>query len=356
MRFETGFSLAAGLISMCGICLGAETGELGALSPALASTTEWTEFRDEVRAEGAALKVRTSAHNVQCANVPMDNAALVARCQQSQLELNAAISAYQQHLKAFRRSLAWYLATPVTSPSELTAENRRVIQQLQGLAAAENWPAEKRARFVAALLGLELTDEDRHLEVEHTYLSWHDLAKRPVDADLRMAADAAPGSTVLSASTGQQFSHSDCAIFALANASGRPYGVVAAAAADAVRRDPLRGDAERHDPNKTMSDAGLNGGEAIYLAEKFGQVSVVRPRDFVETLAGGNAVMVNVGHHEVVLTKSFQHGGKAWFEVMDSQQPTTQRVYVSAAELNAKVRENGIVYHAEPGMTVPLLR
>lgn len=356
MRFDTSISVTAGLMVVCGMCLAAETGDPGALSPALASIPAWTEFRDEVKAEGAALKVRASAHNARCTNVPLDNTPLVTQCQQSQQELNTAISTYQQHLKAYRRSLAWYLATPVISPENLTAKDRRIIQQLQSLAAADHWPAEKRARFSAALLALGLTREDDHLEVEHTYLSWHDLATRPTDADLETAADAAPGSAVFSASQGQQFHHQDCAIFALANASGRPYGVMASAAADAVSRDTSRSDAQRGDPNKTTADLGLNGAEVIYLAEKFGQVSVVRPRDFTQTLAAGDAIMVNVGEHEVVLTKSFQHDGKPWFEVMDSLQPTTQRVYVSAAELNAKITENGVVYHAEPGNTVPLLR
>lgn len=356
MRFETGFAAVAGLICVFGICVGAEPGDPGALSPALASIGEWTEFRDEVKAEGAALKLRASAHNSRCANVPLDDTALVAQCQQNQLELNAAIATYQEHLKAYRRSVAWYVATPVTPLSTLTDKDRRLIRDLQSLAADEHWPAEKRARFAAALLGMGLTDEDRHLELEHPYLSWHELATRPADVDLRKAADAAPGSALFSASAGQQFTHADCAVFALANASGRPYGVVAVAAADAVRRDPLRSDAEHKDPVNATSDTGLNGGEVIYLAEKFGQVSVVRPVDFARTLAGGDAVMVNVGGHEVVLTKSFQHAGKTWFEVMDSGQSTTRRVYVSAAELNAKLSENGIVYHAEPGTTVPLLR
>jgi hypothetical protein len=356
MRFETHFSVAAGLIVICGICQGGETGDPGALSPALASIPAWTEFRDEVKAEGAALKARASAHNARCANVPMDDTALVSQCQQSQQELTAAISAYQQHLKAYRHSLEWYLASPVISPADLTAQDRRLIQKLQDLAAADHWPAEKRARFAAALLALGLAREDDPLEVEHTYLSWHDLATRPADAGLKMAADAASGSSVFSASEGQQFHHQDCAIFALANASGRPYGVMASAATDAVSRDVSRSDAERQHPNTTAADGGLNGAEVLYLAEKFGQVSVVRPQNFAATLAGGEAVMVNVGRHEVVLTKSFQYGGKSWFEVMDSLQPTTQRVYVSAAELNAKITENGIVYHAEPGNTVPLLR
>jgi hypothetical protein len=60
--------------------------------------------------------------------------------------------------------------------------------------------------------------------------------------------------------------------------------------------------------------------------------------------------------HEVVLTKTFQHGGETWFEMMDSNQGPQRRLFLSSQELNTILNENGVAYRPEPGMTPMLLR
>ena len=60
--------------------------------------------------------------------------------------------------------------------------------------------------------------------------------------------------------------------------------------------------------------------------------------------------------HAVVLTRTFQHGGQTWFEIMDSNQGPIRRLYASRQELDIMLKENGIAYSPEPKRTVPLLR
>ena len=72
--------------------------------------------------------------------------------------------------------------------------------------------------------------------------------------------------------------------------------------------------------------------------------------------------MINVipasgnGGHEVVLTKTFQHGGETWFELMDSNQGPLRRLYLNAKELDVILQENDVAFHSEPGTTPMLLR
>lgn len=62
------------------------------------------------------------------------------------------------------------------------------------------------------------------------------------------------------------------------------------------------------------------------------------------------------GAHEVVLTKTFQHGGESWFAMMDSNQGPVRRLYLSAKELSTMLQENGVAFRPEPGTTPKLLR
>ena len=100
------------------------------------------------------------------------------------------------------------------------------------------------------------------------------------------------------------------------------------------------------------------------LAESFGQAEVVSSSAFAKTLNQGRPVMVNVvpqsgnvkGGHQVVLTKTFQHGGETWYEMVDSNQGPQQRLYLSAKELNTILQENGVAFRPEPGTVPKLLR
>lgn len=326
-----------------------------ALPQALASLPAWTEFRDAVRSESSSLRARILAHDAQCSDVPKDQTARANQCVQAKAELEAASAAYEAHLEAYRRTLAWYRGAPTLSQTELSPAAQQAFAALESLAAGEHWPAEKRARFAAALRSLLLADDGVVL-VKDDRLEWEQIRDRTVPEGLRRAADAAAAAPLFSASAGRQHGAQDCAVFALANASARPYGMIAAAAAEAIQFDPLRKAAARRDPQAVLGNSGLNGGELVYLTERFGEVSIARPQDFPKTLAAGSPIMVDVGEHEVVLTKAFDYDGKTWFEAVDSTADTTHRVYLTAPELNAKLSENGIVYHPEPGQTVPLLR
>lgn len=62
------------------------------------------------------------------------------------------------------------------------------------------------------------------------------------------------------------------------------------------------------------------------------------------------------GWHEVVLTHAFQHGRAPWFEMMDSNQGSQQRLYVSAHELNILLQEDSVAFRPVPGTTSTLLR
>ncbi len=86
--------------------------------------------------------------------------------------------------------------------------------------------------------------------------------------------------------------------------------------------------------------------------------------DFAHALTEGRPVMVNVVPangdvrlgHEVVLTKTFQHGGETWFEMMNSSQGPQRPLFLSSKELNTMLQENGVAYRPNPETTPNLLR
>jgi hypothetical protein len=159
-------------------------------------------------------------------------------------------------------------------------------------------------------------------------------------------------------------SFNDCAVFALANVTGQSYEQVVERADMFISQGDWRSSYERSDPETVFkSEGGLNGGEVIMLAESFGQAEVVPSSDFAQTLKEGRPVMANVvpsdgnvhSGHEVVLTKTFQHGGETWYEMMDSNQNPDRRQFLSAEELNIVLQEKGVAYRPEPGTTSKLL-
>jgi hypothetical protein len=100
------------------------------------------------------------------------------------------------------------------------------------------------------------------------------------------------------------------------------------------------------------------------LAEAFGRAEVVPSVGFAKTLKEGRAVMINVvpengdtrNGHQIVLSRTFRHGGETWFEAMDSNQGPQRRLYMSASELNTILQENGIAFQPEPGRMPRLFR
>jgi hypothetical protein len=220
------------------------------------------------------------------------------------------------------------------------------------------WSPDEQARLNAALNKLA-SDGDTNATVGQIWQAWQNVLARG-SGDLEREASDGDGPGFPGAGT--QTRYEDCAVFALANAAGLPYGVVGTRATELIRQGEWRDATERANPQKTIEEAGLIGGEVVMLAEAFGRVEVVPMTDFAKTLKEGRPVMVNVvpeggeGGHEVVLTKTFQHGGETWFAMMDSNQGPVRRLYLSAKELGRILQENGVAFHPETGTTPKLLR
>lgn len=283
---------------------------------------------------------------------------VVGSSQEKELNLkiatvNLSRANYISAVKAFNEAMAAERAAMKTRLRYIKMMNNHV----QGL---EYWDQKKKDRVNAALHQLE---SDGDLEATSTQVrdAWSHILARDSAKDL--AAEAAQGEGPGFPGAGTQ-SHEDCAVFALANAAGLPYGLVAARAADLIGKAGWRPPEERSAPERTIARRGLNGGEVIILAETFGQATVVPSKDFAAALGKGGRILVNVfpadgdleGGHEIVLTKTFQHDGETWFAVMDSNQAPDKMLYLSSKELHTILQENGVLFQPEPNRTVPLLR
>lgn len=236
-----------------------------------------------------------------------------------------------------------------------------IIEHIDALAGKLGWSAEKQARLDLALNKLD-SDGDPDVTGPEIRRTWQNVIAHGQDPDL--AREAAQGRGLGFPGAGTQTVHQDCAVFALANAAGLPYGVVATRATELIRLGDWRDPSERANPQATIEHRGLTGGEVIMLAESFGQAQVVSRSDFAKTLDEGRPVLINVvplganphSGHEVVLTRAFQHGGETWFEMMDSNQGPQRRLFLSSTELNTILQENGVAFRPEPGLTPKLLR
>jgi hypothetical protein len=232
-------------------------------------------------------------------------------------------------------------------------------------AATLGWSAEKLARFKDSLINF---GTDLHPNVPSATIDeiWHKLANRAQDTELARKASQGDGPNLF-AQAGNQTRYNDCTIFALANACGLPYGVVAARATTIVRDAGWRKAAERESPQQSIESRGLMGGEVLLLAETFGRGEIVRSSDFAKSLKEGQPVLACVklkvatadqdrSLHQVVLARTFQHDRQTWYEMIDSNQRGQQRLYVSAIELDSMLYGNGIAFRAEANTTPQLLR
>ena len=237
-----------------------------------------------------------------------------------------------------------------------------IIKQINTLALKLEWNADERGRLNRALNSLQA---DGAWTSEDARLAWSNVLARGQDEAL--AQEAAQGVGRGFPGAGKQKDYNDCAIYALSNATGRPYGYVAALANKFISEGEWRNAAERANPQKEVfkTGGGLNGGEVIMLAEALGQTDMVPSSAFAKTLKEGRTVIVcvvppngdfNFGH-AVVLSKTFQHNGGTWYEMIDSNQGGPwQRRYLSEHELQAVIKENGVAFRPEPGTTPKLLR
>lgn len=296
-----------------------------------------------------ALIEKGQALNQACANLAKDSSRHQI-CLTKQRQFNADVEALRSDMDKLTDDIDGALAIQI----------KRIINSMNALARQLGWSAEEQQRLDTALNSLG--SDGGPATSGQIMQAWRAVLARARNDDI--ARKAALGDGPGFAGAGEQTRHQDCAVFALANAAGLPYGVAAARAAELIRQGEWRNADERADPQKTIEKNGLTGGEVIMLAEAFGQAEVVRSADFAKVLKEGRPLLVNLvpangnvfGGHEVVLTKTFQHAGETWYEMMDSHQGPVRRLYLSATELSTMLQENGVAYRPEPGMTPMLLR
>lgn len=238
-------------------------------------------------------------------------------------------------------------------PPALDPASLRVINGMNALARQWGWSADKLARIDRNLRALDFGDSTATAgQIRDT---WRDIRARGQDADL--IREASRDGDLGFPGAGTQTSFNDCAIFALANATGRPYGYVAARATRLISQGSWRNPEEQAHPQAVIEKGGLNGGEVVMLAEIFGRAQVVSSTDFASVLREGIPVMARVAPgHEVVLTKTFQHEGQTWFAMMDSYQGPQRQLFLSTGELSTLLQENGVAYRATSRNTSRLLR
>jgi hypothetical protein len=233
-----------------------------------------------------------------------------------------------------------------------------IIKSINRAAKKSGWSLEEQKRLKIALDSLENVEDEnlsRHEMRKRAEKIWKTINDRIVTDDIKAKAKLAKGMGLPGA--GQQ-SFEDCAVFALANAAGLPYGIVAARAAKLISEAEWRSSAHRSNPQQAIKDEGLNGGEVLFLAEAFGQVEIIRSDDFSKAVKEGRPVMINIWPgHQVVLNKTFEHDGKIWFEMIDSNlQGPWQRRYLNLEEVKKIILEKGIAFKPEQNTEPKLLR
>jgi hypothetical protein len=308
--------------------------------------------RDALLAERKALYERTADHNKLCSAVEVGSAA-EASCTSAYVPLEKTI---MRHIAASEEFIA------VVDGYVEALE--KYINPMNALAKRLGWSVEEQRRLNNALNKLDF-DRDPSVTNEQVRSAWKDVLARGQGEEFVRAAAKGDGPGFPGPSAGVQTYNQDCAIYALANAASLPYGAVAARATKLMSEGEWRPADERADPQAAIERRGLMGGEVVMLAEAFGQVEVVSSASFVKTLKEGRPIMVNVvpkgadiraAGHEVVLTKTFKHGGETWYEMMDSNQSALRRLYLSSKELNTMRKENGVAFHPEAKTTPKLFR
>jgi hypothetical protein len=262
--------------------------------------------------------------------------------------------------EAKKRYMEEVNSKPMLYEEPETLEAARIIKSMNALAKQLGWSADEQARLDKALNGMGF-DGPPEVDVDHIKNIWSRMSARDEDTDLMKEASQGRGIGSLGEVNRPQTAN-DCAIFALATATGLSYDVVANRAKELISNGNWRFSFERENPQKVI-EAGLTGGEVAMLAEAFGRAEVVPSSAFAKTLKEGHPVLVNVVPesgknqfgHEVVLIKTFQHGGEDWFEMVDSNRPR-QRLFLSAKELFTLLQEKGVAFLQEPKSTSKPLR
>lgn len=249
--------------------------------------------------------------------------------------------------------------------SDILSGSAKYVQHIKksmvDLARKFKWTEMEITRLDTALNKIA-GDGDSTVTSSQVVSSWAAIHQRGEDPKLKIKANGGKGPGLPGA--GKQSTY-DCAVFALANASGRPYSEVAGIAIELIKKGEWRSEEDKKDPHKVFKNGGLMGSEVLMLAEALGQVEVIKSSAFEKTLSSGRTIMTNVvpdngnfnSGHEVVLTKTFKQNGETWFEMIDSnREGPWQRLYLNSKELQTILQENGVVYRPEKGTVPKLLR
>jgi hypothetical protein len=186
--------------------------------------------------------------------------------------------------------------------------------------------------------------------------AWRNIEARGQDPVL--AREASNGHGLGFAGAGTQ-AFNDCPIFALSNAAGLPYGVVAARAGELMRDATWHTADERANPQAAIEQGGLSMPEVIMLSQDVGRGTIVQSGGFAAALGQGHPVIVGVAMqdgdwshgHMVAITGTFQHNGETWYVMMDSNQDSMERRFLSARELDVIRETNGLAFSPNPGQT-----
>jgi len=309
--------------------------------------------------ERATLRDQVKALNTRCLSVEVGSAAETS-CNDDKASLVSALKIHVGATNDFNAA-APAATPPAASPARpaLDAGSLQLINSIEAVARRRGWGAEKIANLDRALRTLDFAG--RNASREEIRRSWRDILAHDQDPDL--AREAAQGGGLGFAGAGAQTRYNDCTVFALANAAGLPYGVVAARATELIGEGDWRSAQQRTHPQATIETGGLNGGEVVMMAETFGHAQVVQTANFTDVLAQGRPILVAVNPpngdgrmgHEVLITKTFRHAGETWYVVMDSNQGPMRRLYMSQGELDTVLKENGVAYRPDRHTTPRLL-
>lgn len=239
-------------------------------------------------------------------------------------------------------------------------QETRDIAGINALAKQLGWSDTKQGQLNTALNKLSPDGVENPSKAQFGN-AWEETVFSGLDekAYAKFAQEAAQGEGPEIRGTGKAQSYNDCALYALANATGKSYDEVAERADQLISQGNWRRADERADPQKVFkSEGGLNGGEVILVAESFGQAEVVPSTDFAKILKEGRPVMVNIvspgamvkdgkSGHEVVLTRTFQHDGETWYSLMDSSGRPDKPMFLSDKALNIMLQEKGVAYRPE---------
>lgn len=235
----------------------------------------------------------------------------------------------------------------------------KIIKGMTALAEQRGWSALERKRLLKNLY--EFNSDGETAGTLELVTTWKAVERRRIDSTLAQSIRNAVGVKLYR--NGKQ-NFNDCAVYALASATGRPYSLIAAMATKNIREGKWRDPSERRNPELTIKKqkgGGLLNYEVVFLAESLGRAEVVSSADFEKTIQSGRAVMIgitfdNKSGHDVVLSKTFRHQGEPWFEMVDSNQVGFRRIYLSQSELAILLLEKGVAFSPDADTTPKLLR